>query len=102
PRREVRPQYVFLVGVSSGAYLQNRFQILFEFRFGLDLFFRPAPGRPTRPAAVSVANWPSSSAPRSMVRVEHSRTSAMYSAPPCPNRATSRAANRRRSRSENV
>ncbi len=102
PRRQVRPEYVFLVGVSGSANLQNRFQILFEFRLGLDLFFRPAPGRRTRPAAGSVGNWSSSSAPRSMVRAEHPKTAATYSIPPYPNRVASSAAKRRRSLSDNV
>ena len=101
-RREVRPPYVRRVGIARNTNFQNRFQVLFERRIGLDLFFRPPPGRRTRPAARSSGNWSSSCAPRSMVRTEHPRTAAMYSTPPCPNRAASSAANRRRSLSDKV
>ena len=51
--REVRPQDLGFVGVAGGAAFQNRFQVRLELRLGLDSFFRPPPGRLTRPAAGS-------------------------------------------------
>ena len=52
-RREVRPQEILLIGIARRVRLQDRLQILDEFRLGLDPFFRPAPARRTRPSAGS-------------------------------------------------
>ncbi len=52
-RRQAGVNDVLFVGVSGSTELDARDQVGFFRRFGIDLFFRPAPGRRTRPAAGS-------------------------------------------------
>ncbi len=52
-RGQVGVNDVLFIGVSSGTELDAFNQVGFFRRFGIDLFFRPAPGRRTRPAAGS-------------------------------------------------
>ena len=100
--RQVRKHDFWGVRISASSRLENRFQILFGVGIGSDPFFRPAPGRLTRPAAGSFGSVSSSFIPRLMVLVEQPRIFATNTIPPRPNRWASIAAYRRLSFSERV
>ena len=51
--RQIGVDDVLFVRISGGAHLETIDQVAFFLRFGIDLFFRPAPSRRTRPAAGS-------------------------------------------------
>ena len=68
--REVGEDNGFVVGVARCPRVEQRVQIPLGWRVCSDLFFRPAPGRRTRPSAGSFGKSSSSAMPRSMVRVE--------------------------------
>ena len=65
--RQVREHDFCGVRVSGSSRLKKRFQILFRVGIGSELFFRPAPGRLTRPPAGSLGSVSSSFSPRLMV-----------------------------------
>ena len=83
-RRKVGEHNRLVIRVAGGSRLEQRFQIQFDIGAGRNLFFRPAPGRLTRPIAGSFASSSNSARPRSMVLREQSSTSATYFTPPYP------------------
>jgi hypothetical protein len=101
-RRKIGEHNRFVVGIAGGSRLELRFQISLDFGVGRNLFFRPAPGRLTWPAAGSFVKSSRSARPRSMVLREQLSSSATYFTPPNPSCLASRAANRRWSFSDNV
>lgn len=55
-RGQVGKHEIFFVWIARRSYFQTANQVFFFARIGCDLFFRPAPGRRTRPAAGSSGN----------------------------------------------